>query len=472
MRAVWIIGWMCVASVARAQEVSTSSASTATTAENAGVVEEPPAEEQLSESEPTVEEEEPSTWDSRGEIAIETRGFLDDEIMETQDYNIGTLARLEVQHTYGKLSERVRLFTRLDVNDELRTTFIVEEAWVQYKSGNLRLRLGVDIVNWTATEAFHPVDIINARNLDGDLENFEKVGEPMAQLQLSLFSDTSVEVLLMPAYMKPRLPSSRTRQSLVPRGLSFNDRILVDRSGKLTDDDFGPQAALRLRTQLGGADVSVHFVEHMDRSQPAFLFDPAINAVRPVFMTVRHLGGTYQHPIDALLVKIEAAYRWFEVPSPETIRDAGYVTLNDDFGHRDHAAVAVGLEYGIVHESGPESTLIVEGQVVSGRNDATRVQLNSFQQDILLGYRLALSDENSTELLVTGIADISGRGELMLSATYGQRIGDVWGLKIGARLFFAKEPNVDPMTGAPGIPTGIQALRDADLIRIHLTRYF
>ena len=52
------------------------------------------------------------------------------------------------------------------------------------------------------------------------------------------------------------------------------------------------------------------------------------------------------------------------------------------------------------------------------------------------------------------------------SLTYRQRIGEVWGVSVAARGFFASEPELGVL------PVGLEAWRDADHLRVAVTRYF
>jgi hypothetical protein len=407
-------------------------------------------------AEPEADEDDQSTFDSRGQIALEGRVFLPDDDATTDDYGLGLFSRLEWSHAHDPWQERLRIMGRLDAVDEGRDRVVLEEAWVQYWRGRLRLRLGADIVNWTATEAFHPADVINARNLDSDLENYEKVGEPMLLVALSVLEDTTLELYLMPGYMAAILPSERSRLRLVPAGADVGGRLLVDRNGRFTGDVIGPQAALRARTVWGSADLSLHVLEHMDRSQPLVVTDPGTERLHAVFLTVRQVGLTYSQVFGSLIAKLEASYRDF-VRVEDTQR---FGALPD----RDHTTVALGFEYGLVHDAGSESTLLAEAQSVFGLSESERYQVNPFQRDLLLGYRFAWNDEQSRSLLVSGIFDLERGGEYLLNVTYEQRIGETWGVELGARLISA-ESNGDS-------PFGLSPLRDADLLRAVLSRYF
>jgi hypothetical protein len=398
----------------------------------------------------------PGEWTSKGELGLDGRLFRDDDDPLTVDKGLGLQGRLELRHRHGPFDQKVRVFGRVDQFDQLRSTLAWEEAFVQVGSERVRLRIGLDLVNWTATEAFHPADVINARNLDSDLENLEKLGEPMVALLLRPFEETTVTLLAMPYRSEPIFPSPRSRLNFVPGVNLRGTRQMVDRQGRLTDDNWGPQAAIVIRQVLGPADLTVHALEHMDRSQPMVRAGPA-----PIllFQTVRQLGGTYQHAIGALLIKLEGAYRHFVDPK-EPLPGIPLTALTV---LPDHGELAAGLEWGITHQGGPESTLLLEGQTLLGvASEQVRAALSLFQRDVLLGYRLGLNDESGKELLLSAIFDLDRIGESLVNLTYQQRLGDTWTVRAGLRLFQGK-------AGDPGF---LAPLRNADHLRLTLIRHF
>jgi hypothetical protein len=81
----------------------------------------------------------------------------------TRDYALGMLGRLELRHERGFFAAKARGFGRLDAADRERPTLLDEEARLQAQSERLRLRVGADVVNWTALEAFHPDGTSSAR---------------------------------------------------------------------------------------------------------------------------------------------------------------------------------------------------------------------------------------------------------------------------------------------------------------------
>jgi hypothetical protein len=402
----------------------------------------------------------PSPWTSGGELGVETRAFRNDDDPVTKDQGIGMVGRLELRYDRAWFDFKLRGSGRMDALDRDRTRLIPEEAWLQAKGERLRVRLGLDILNWSATEAFHPADVINARNLDSDLESFEKIGEPLLAFKLLLPGETSVDLFLMPAYTQTRFPSPRSRLNFAPAGVDLRRRArLLDRSGHLTDSDFGPQAALQIRKVLGSADVAVHVVEHMDRLQPSVVITPEPPDFALVYQTVRQAGGTYQQVLGPVIAKLEAAYRWFVPPDPAATATFG------SLGGRNHGVVAIGLEYGVSHASGAQSTLLLEGQTILGPGREVRRGLDPFQRDLLAGYRFARNDDASRELLVFTVIDLERPGERLLNVAYQQRLGDAWSVKLGLRVFAAGETT-------PLEARGLAPLRNGDHVRCTLIRSF
>jgi hypothetical protein len=415
-----------------------------------------------------AQEDSGSRWSSRGELALEGRQFDDDEVPLTPDRGLALFGRLELRHSGGHFEQKARLYGRLDRYDQQRSVLVLEEAWLQLAFERIRLRAGVDLVNWTATEAFHPADVINARNLDSDLENFEKVGEPMVALQTRLFEGTTLQLFFLPHRTAPIFASPRSRLSFAPGVDLRNSRRLVDREGRLTDGRWGPQAAVALRQVIGNADFTVHALEHLDRSQPLVRVDLQSFSPLLIFQTVRQLGGTYQQALGPVVLKLEGAYRRFVDPAeplPGVLLDdpAADPAVNVSSGQPDHGLVAAGLEYGVAHQGGSESTFLLEGQTLLGvEGAARRSALTVFQRDVLIGYRFALNDESSKELMLGSIFDTERSGESLITLSYQQRLGETWTVRAGLRLFNARENAPGPMA----------SLRRSDHIRLTLTRHF
>ena len=399
-----------------------------------------------------------ASWSSQGELALESRVFLDDDNPITIDQGVGMMGRVQVDHRSKKFKERIRVYGRLDHQDPNRTILVVEEAWAQWRLKPFKIKVGYDLLNWTATEAFHPADIFNSRNLDSDLQNYEKLGEPMISVAVKTALGRFT-LYHMPTFTQPILPSTASRLSFAPGQETTISRL--DVAGELTERWFTPQFGLRWRFAFDQADLTLHGIHHQDRSQPSIVL--LNNIPSALFQTVTQLGGTYQQVIDAFILKLEAAWRIFHKPSSE-LRDI--VFLDGSQGKPDHGRIAVGIEYGLAHETGSESAFILEAQSLIGPSRVTAAQLDTFQADILLGYRFAFNDEASTSFIASGIADIEYFDEFIGSLSVERRFGETWIAKASLRILDTQEPTT-PLEAKP-----LQRIRESDHLSVQLTRHF
>lgn len=405
---------------------------------------------------------------SRGELRSETRHFIieDDEPL-TVDTNSALAARLELKGKLGDVRLMARGFARYDPTDLDRSAVFAEDVFAEFRAGDFRLRVGAMLLNWTATEAFHPADIINSRYLDSNVENQEKRGEPMVALRYK-FLDGNVELYYMPFFVEPFFPSAFSRQSFAPPGIAVGEVLAVQRGGRVIDDwELTYQMGGRVQQTLGDADVSLHVISHIDRTTPSLIFlgdgSPAV-----IYQPVIQYGGTYTHLIAGLIAKLEAAYRQFYRP-PDGRISVGVLPERPDYGQ-----VAAGLEYGVPQDDGSEITWLLEAQTVLGVEGEsffglpggnTGLQLPLFQRDALLGMRYAANDVNGTELLVTVIKDLTDRGQFLVNASYSRRIGETFGIKTGVRIIrIPLEP------GEP--PVGFTALNDEHQLYLEVSKYF
>ncbi len=343
---------------------------------------------------------------------------------------------------------------RSEQSDTTQSRAIVEELWTGYRKEAFEIRVGAQILNWSATEAFHPADVINSRNFDGNIENAEKLGEPMVSASVRL-GEGSLTAYFMPVFIDPLTPEPTSRLSLLGPNFPIGEPLWVQTDGTVTSKNFGPQGALKLSQTYGTADSSVHVIQHQDRTQPSFVFDPSVRRFRPVYHWVTQVGGTHTQILGSWIFKTELAYRWFKDGQSPT-----FGALNRD----DHGQVAVGIEKLFGHDNGSETTLIAEAQTFLGHGLSQRLFLGPFQRDALLGLRHAWNDESSREVFVSLIGDLEGQNEWLFNTSYGQRLSDTWSIKNGVRIFYA------PTQGT--VPTVLEGLDRADHIYLNLVRHF
>ncbi len=397
----------------------------------------------------------------RGYVGMQSRAFLDDSNPATQDYGVNAIAQLQISAKKGLFKSKVKWFTIYDVYDQERGQLIVEEAWVEFKYNPLRLRIGVQEHNWAATEVFNPVDVMNSRYFDSDIENTQKIGEPTASMNIKL-PIGRLSAHIMPFVTSPIGTSARSRQNFLPPGTALGRPLRLTRVGT-----FGNQQqfqwAMRLKAMIEALnmDITLHILQQQDRHRPLLVFNPIRQKLRPLYLPVTQTGGTLRMVAGDVVFKAEAAYRWYLLP-PEHL---GVGT----FQNRDHALIAAGMDWGTAFENGAEITIFAEGQFMVLKDRALARTIDPFQADAIAGVRLNLNDEAAREFLALGMLDLERRDEGLISVSYSQRLGETFKLTLGARVILAPPRPTDPRA-AP--PVGLASLTDADLIQLSLVRYF
>ncbi|MCB9552178.1 MAG: hypothetical protein H6705_09905 [Myxococcales bacterium] len=397
---------------------------------------------------------------SQGQVGIEARAFTPDGDDRTEDQGFGLAARLEASHKPRPFEEQLRLFARADMLDETRAVAVVEEAFVGWQMNPVRLRVGYQLLNWTATEAFHPADVLNSRNYDSRIENPDKLGEPMVELRVRLLAG-SLSAYYLPFRITPRLPSPSSRLSPLPDDARVGPALWAGRDRQIGDGVVEHQWAVQLSQTIGDADISLHLIQHQDRSQPTQLVDLRDGRVRLLYHFVTQVGGTWQQVIDALVIKVEAAHREFGFPD----LDPRYRLIQRE--QLDQTQVAVGFEYGWSYAGGAEGVLLAEGQAIVTYDDpqAARPELPPFQRDVLLGYRHVFNDVDGSTLQAGLIVDLEDPEEVLAAVQYRRRLSDVWSIDANLRMIHAPAPE-------QGIAQGLERWHEANELNITLSRYF
>lgn len=406
---------------------------------------------------------------SQGSLAIEGRVFQPDDIDRTQDTGLGLAGRLEANARYKPFDGQLRLFSRVDALDDTRNLVAIEELYIGFKEKPFRVRVGYQLLNWSATEAFHPADMLNARNYDSRLENPDKLGEPMVEVQVR-FWEGNVSGYYMPVRRAPILPRAASRLSPFPKRLDvpLGPPVFSGRDRQIGNDWLEHQWALRLEQTLGDADLSLHVFQHVDRSQPTQVVDLATGDIRPLFHFVTQVGGTWQQVFGPLVGKLEVGHREFGYPDPD---ERFRLTHREML---DHTQIAGGLEFGWGIGQG-EGTLILEAQwmITYDEPRLATPDLGPYQRDALLGYRHAFNDTAGTRLQAGFIMDLEDPSEWMVAARFERRLAEVWSLEANLRAIVA-----EPDAGAAGaavaelIAVGLERWNNANEINLTLSRFF
>jgi len=359
--------------------------------------------------------------DWRGAVDLEYRWFADDPLDPRQiDDNFAASFEPEFNHSWndGSDSFTFRPFLRIDQNDDERTHFDVRElAWI-HAADEWELRVGIRKEFWGVTEGQHLVDIINQSDLVENLDGEDKLGQPM--INFALIKDWgTLDFYALTGFRERTFAGVDGR----PRPSPLIDADLTTYESSAEDQrvDF----AVRYAHTFGDLDLGLsHF--HGTSRDPRFTVavDPAgVARLAPHYDVIDQTGLDLQLTRDAWLWKLE------------TIRRSGQ-------GETYWAATA-GFEYTFfgVFDSAADLGVLAE-YLYDSRGDQSPTP---FEDDILVGARLALNDTQSTDLLLGVILDASGDAK-SYSLEASRRIGDQFKASVEARVFSGVREG-DPLAG-------------------------
>ena len=374
-----------------------------------------------------------------GSIGLENRLFFEKGALPGQisTYQPSLELEADIRWQSGNQAWDVVIipYTRLDAKDGERTHFDLREAYVRWTGDEWTVRAGLGKVFWGVAESVHLVDIINQSDSVEDLDNEDKLGQPM--FEVSTQRDWGqITAYVMPGFRKRTFPGADGR--LRPPLLVDNDLALFDEG---TDDDNDVDFALRYSHYFGDWDVGLSFFHGANR-EARFIPNSEATALIPHYDDITQFGVDIQYTKDAWLWKFEAL-----------IRDSAFET---------YAAAVGGFEYTFygVSEAGADLGILLEFQYDGRSDDPAIAPFTIADNDVFVGARYALNDADDTSILagvVTDVNDASMSG--VIEAT--KRFGENWVAEIEGRFFM----NVDPDNVAFGF-------KDDSHVMFRLTRYF
>jgi hypothetical protein len=250
------------------------------------------------------------------------------------------------------------------------------------------------------------VDVINQKDAVEDIDEEDKLGQPMVQLALQR-GWGRLETFAL---------------------LGFRERTFAGRSGRLrtplpVDTDAARyesgagqhriDGAVRYSHYIGDWDVGAHWFQGTGR-EPRLIPDPGGAWLIPFYDIVNQVGVDVQYTREAWLWKFEGL---------------GREGQGDTFG----AAVG-GFEYTFyqVGSSAADVGLLVE-YLYDGRDRTAPV--TAFDDDVFVGSRLALNDTQDTQILAGAVVDRED-GSTAALVEAERRIGNDYKVELESRLFF------------------------------------
>lgn len=417
-------------------------------------------------------------------LEAEGRWFFEDE----DDAVLGSAAgTLEFFQGWDDGKQRIvgELFQRYDAQDDARTHGDVRELYYQVIADDFEFRLGARRVYWGVTESRHLVDVVNQSDFVENIDNEDKLGQPMMNLALVREIGT-LDLILMP-YQRARTWPGVDGHPRLPLPVDAHEaRYETTRAQSHLD------YAARYAGSFGPLDVGLAYFDGTAR-EPRLL--PCLRQGSrdangdPVPGTEAEANCDFDIPqsplpsdVLAVLAQLgidptaaEAAAfvgNLVLVPSYDRLRqvslDAQYVTgsmalkleaLRRQQQERWTWAAVTGVEYtiGDVWASGADIGLLAE-YLYDERDEFLGVLTDD---ELFAGTRIALNDVAGSQLLAGVIASRRDFGNRLYGIEASRRLTDDWRLALESRLFAAMSED------------GVEAfLEDQDFAMVTLERFF
>jgi len=355
-------------------------------------------------------------WTAAGSVALELRWFADDPAFPGQLTGTQPSATLAPELRWRSAERRHQVdlaaFGRWDDGDDERSHVDLREGSYRYVGDSFEVLAGVSRVFWGVTESRHLVDVVNQTDAVEDVDEEDKLGQPMLRLafqrdwgRLELYSLLGFRERTFPG------PEGRLRPPLPVDGGALYESGAGD--GRV-------DWAVRWSRAAGAWDLGA-YVFHGTGREPRLLPSADGRRLVPFYRVTSQGGVDVQYTRGAWLWKLEALAREGQGAS---------------FG----AAVA-GFERTFYQLGGSSADLGVLAEVLWDGRDPT-APATIYDDDTFVGLRLALNDVQDTELLAGAVVDHDD-GSVAALVEASRRFGGRTVLKLDVRLFAGADPAAD-----------------------------
>ncbi len=369
-----------------------------------------------------------------GYISSEARLFFQDPLHEGQrEQSLALAAQPEYYHAWKESSFTAVPFLRLDSADSKRSQLDIREFFYLWYPGEFELGIGIRKVFWGVTESQHLVDIINQTDLLESPDREEKLGQAMVNLSIDRDWGT-FDFFLLPYFRERTFPGRKGR--LRTAFVVDTDQAQYESGDKQAHLDY----ALRFIRTLGDWDLALSHFQGTSRDPSCKIgTDDSGNPVFiPFYDQIGQTGLELQLVAEAWLWKLEAIHRSGQGKS--------------------YQAWTGGFEYTF---TGIFETQMDLGAISEWLHDSRGQRAPSpFEDDLMAGFRLAINDMASTEVLVGLIQDLD-QASKMISIEASRRITDHWKIEVEGFAFIQQSKK-----------DFLYALRDDDFLQMTLFYYF
>lgn len=351
--------------------------------------------------------------DFSGSIAAELRVFPTRPIFESQEkatFSPSFTLKGDFTYEWDKSKSRFTFvpFARVDSDDQNRNHFDVRELKFLHLGDGWDAVVGIDTVFWGVTESRHLVNIINQDDAVERLDLEDKLGQPMVNLNLERDFGT-FSFFALPTFRERKY--YRFNHRFAGPIKIDSDLATFDASNGKNHIDF----AVRWQHILGDFELAVSYFNGTSREARLI---PQANAgeqiLVPHYDAIDQTAIEMQYVHDATLFKVEMITR---------------------SGHGDRfAAFVTGVEHTLYGVMGSTADLGIIAEYLYDGRDLATAPATSFDNDVFMGFRLAMNDLQDTSFLLGSIIDHKN-GSTLISLEAERRVGDAWKVELETRWF-------------------------------------
>lgn len=348
-------------------------------------------------------------WDASGSVSLESRYFWQDALYQGQGDGQEPSVSFQPELRWESDDRRSKVsfvgFVRADEQDSERSHGDVRELYWAYEWDEWGMTLGINKVFWGVTESRHLVDVINQTDGVEDIDQEDKLGQPM--LNLNTQREWGRIGLFVLPYFREATYAGESGRFRGPLPVKADEARY--QSG---DEQNHVDLALRYSHYFGDLDIGVYWFEGTNREARFELSDDGQYLI-PVYDQMSQQGLELQYTIDAWLWKLEAITRQTDA---------------DNFW-----AMVGGFEYTYYQIQASDADLGLLLEYLSDDRDQD-ITVAPYQNDVFVGTRLTLNDTQDTSVLVGASWDLENQS-FGFNLEAERRIGENFSLELRMRTF-------------------------------------
>jgi len=367
-----------------------------------------------------------------GEVSTDHSYFFKKGLYKGQHEYYGSIAiKPEFTMDWNEGENRIvaTLFGRLNMHDNNRTHWDIREFYYQKLKNNWEVSVGLKEIYWGVTEVTHLVNVINQTDWVESFDQEQKLGQPMIHFTYLTNRLGTVDMFLLPGHRK-RVFQSKAGRLRFP--FVVKNHVVYESNAK----EYRMDLAGRWSYSFDIFDVGVsHF--YGNNREPLLSVTSDLE-IEQFYEVMHQTGIDIQATAGSWLIKFEGIRRETE--------QSTFVASN------------VGVEYtfGNVNGKGLDIGLLSEYLF----DDRGGLTTTGFQNDVFIGSRIALNDNEDTSILFGGIFDLE-QSSKMFTIEAERRFRDRFKANIELRLF--KDFNQNDL---------FYPLRDDSFMRLNIGYHF